>query len=113
VIGRQMGWMTDTLSLTTSNLKRHAFGGKNKESKLSIPGLAFLVRPRRLAHACSMHEVGNLETGREALRAAILWQLNDILLSKSLWKHHQLDAYIHGLDRVYLRGLEDGDDASD
>ena len=52
-----------------------------------------------------MHEVGGLKGGREALRAAVLWQLNDILLSKSLWKRHSLESYIHGLDRVQLKGL--------
>jgi hypothetical protein len=57
-----------------------------------------------------MHEVGGLKGGREALRAAILWQLNDILLSNSLWKHHQLHYYIQGLDKVQLRGTEVGDD---
>jgi hypothetical protein len=48
-----------------------------------------------------------LKGGREALRAAVLWQLHDVLLSRSLWKHHQLDSYIHGLDRLQLRGFED------
>jgi hypothetical protein len=50
----------------------------------------------------SMHEIGS-SGGREALRAAVLWQLNDVLLSRSLWMHHSLDAYIHGLDRIQLR----------
>lgn len=54
-----------------------------------------------------MHEVGSSKGGREALRAAVLWQLHDVLLSKSLWKHHQLESYIHGLDRVQLRGFDD------
>jgi hypothetical protein len=65
-----------------------------------------------LGATCSMHEVGSqLKGGREAMRAAVLWQLNDVLLSKSMWKHHQLDSYIHGLDRVHLRGLQgDGDE---
>jgi hypothetical protein len=57
-----------------------------------------------------MHEVGGQKGGREALRAAVLWQLNDILLSASLWKHHQLNSYIHGLDRVQLRGVDDEED---
>lgn len=54
-----------------------------------------------------MHEVGGSKGGREALRAAVLWQLNDVLLSKSLWKHHQLESYIQGLDKVQLRGVEE------
>ena len=109
VLGRNMGWMTDTLSLTMSNLKSHAHGSEGEEIKLAVPGRAFLVRPRRLGGICSIHEVGNLQKGgREALRAGILWQLHDVLVSKSMWKHHELEAYIHGLDRIQLRGIDDG-----
>lgn len=108
IIGRKFGWMTDTISLAASNLKNHAHGSEGEEARLAIPGRAYLVRPRRLGGVCSMHQVGGqLKGGREALRAALLWQLNDILLSKSLWKHHQLESYIQGLDRVQLRGLGD------
>lgn len=105
-VGRNIGWMSDTLSMTVSSLKTHAHGSEGEEAKLSVPGRAFLVRPRRLGGFCSIHEVGNLKKGgREALRANLLWQLQDVLLSKSMWKHHSLDAYIHGLDRVQLRGI--------
>ena len=108
MVGRNMGWVTDTLSLTMSNLKTHAHGSEGEEIKLAIPGQAYLLRPRRLGGICSIHEVGTLKKGgREALRAGLLWQLNDILVSKSMWKHHQLDSYIHGLDRVQLRGIGD------
>ena len=111
VFGRQLGWMTDTMSLAALGLKSHAHGSEGEETRLSVPGRAYLVRPRRLHHICSIHEVGGqLKGGREALRAAVLWQLNDILLTKSLWKHHQLDSYIHGLDRVHLRGLDDNNE---
>jgi hypothetical protein len=55
--------------------------------------------------------VGNLKKGgREALREALLWQMHDILLSKSMWKHHFLESYIQGLDRVQLRGVFDEND---
>jgi hypothetical protein len=112
IIGRNMGWMTDTVSLTVSNLKSHAHGSEGEEVKLAVPGRAYLVRPRRLGGMCSIHEVGNLKKGgREALRAGLLWQLYDILLSKSMWKHHELESYIQGLDRVQLRGT--GEDAED
>lgn len=109
IIGKRLNWMADTVSLATSNLQSHAIGSEGEEARLAIPGRAYLIRPRRLGDVCSMHEVGaaQLKGGREALRAAVLWQLNDILLSRSLWKHHQLDSYIHGLDRVHLRGLDD------
>lgn len=106
LIARRLNWMTDTLSLAKTNLQTHAVGSDGEETKLGIPGKAYLVRPRRLKHHCSMHEIPK-KGGREALRAAVLWQLNDLLLSKSLWKHHQLESYIQGLDRVQLRGVED------
>ena len=110
VIGKKLNWMSDSLSLATSNLQSHVFSSKDKHSKLAIPGQAFLIRPRRLGNQCSIHEIGSqLQGGREALRAAFLWQVNDILLSRSLWKHHRLDSYIHGLDRVHLRGFENKD----
>ena len=111
IIGRNVGWMADALSLTVSNLKTHAHGSEGEEAKLSVPGRAYLLRPRRLGGVCSIHEVGSLKKGgREALRAGLLWQLNDILLSKSMWKHHFLDSYIHGLDRVQLRGIDNEED---
>ena len=87
-------------------MKSHARGSEGEESRLVVPGQAFLIRPRRLGGVCSMHEVGGLKGGREALRAAVLWQLNDVLLSNSLWKHHQLEDYIKGLDKVHLRGTK-------
>jgi hypothetical protein len=71
-----------------------------------VPGQSFLIRPRRLKGVCSIHEIGGLKGGREALRASVLWQLNEIILSRSLWKHHQLNDYIHGLDKVQLRGVD-------
>ena len=112
---KQMNWMRDTVSLATSNIMSHAYGSEGEEERLAIPGRAFLIRPRRFGNACSMHEIGlQLKGGREALRAAILWQLYDVLLTKSLWKHHELNSYIHGLDRVQLRGAsEDDDDESE
>ncbi len=108
---KQMNWMRDTVSLATSNIMSHAYGSEGEEERLAIPGRAFLIRPRRLGNVCSMHEIGlQLKGGREALRAAILWQLHDVLLTKSLWKHHELNSYIHGLDRVQLRGVNEDDD---
>jgi hypothetical protein len=113
IITKQMGWMTDTLSLTVSSLKTHAHGSEGEEGRLSIPGKAYLVRPRRIGGGVSsIHEIGN-RGGREALRGAVLWQLNDILLSNSMWKHHSLKAYISGLDRVQLRQVSDDDEEDD
>ena len=110
VIGKKLNWMSDAASMATSNIQAQVFSGKDKDKKLIVPGMAYLIRPRRLGNQCSIHEIGSqLRNGRESLRAAILWQLNDVLLSRSIWKHHQLDTYIHGIDRVHLRGLDDSD----
>lgn len=103
VIGKRLNWMSDALSLATSNLQ-----SKGGEAKLVAAGQAFLVRPRRLGGMCSMHEIGTqVKSGREAFRATVLWQLNDVLLSRSMWKHHQLESYIQGIDRVHLRGIDE------
>ena len=113
-MGKNFGWVSDTVSLTVTSLQSHAHGSEGEEIKLSIPGRAYLVRPRRLGNICSIHEVGNLKKGgREALREALLWQMHDVLLSKSMWKHHKLESYIHGLDRVQLRGFADDSDPQD
>lgn len=107
---KQFNWITDTVSIATTNIQSHAMGSYNEEMKLSIYNSikSYIIRPRRLHNVCSIHEIGSITSisKREALRASILWQLNDILVSPSLWKHHQLNTYIHGLDRVQLRGLD-------
>lgn len=78
LLGRSVGWMSEAVSMTVSGLK-----SDNKEGTLIVPGKAFLVRPRRIGGgSSSIHEVGG--RGREALRAALLWQLNDVLLSQKL-----------------------------
>jgi hypothetical protein len=108
---KKLGWMSDTFSMAASSLQSHAHGSEGEEVKLSIPGRAYLVRPRRLANICSIHEFGNLKKGgREALREAFLWQMHDVLLSKSMWKHHSLESYIQGFARVQLRGVAADDD---
>lgn len=112
VLGRSVGWMTDTLSLTVSGLKSQS---KSENDRLVLPGKVFLIRPRRIGGgSSSIHEVGDSTAGgREAFRAAVLWQLNDILLSGSMLAHHGLDSYICSLDRVKLSGLADESTAED
>jgi hypothetical protein len=112
-IGKRLNWLTDTASLAMTNLQSHARGSEGEEARLTIPGEAYLVRPRRLGGLCSIHEVFGRQNRQEALRASLLWQLNDILLSRSCWRHHQLESYIKGLDRVQLRGVGDDDEGDD
>lgn len=102
VLGKSVGWMSEAVSLTVSGLKTD----KHKEEKLAVPGNVYLVRPRRIGGgSSSIHEVGG--NGKESLRANVLWQLNDVLLSKSLWSHHKLSTYIRSLDKVRLKGFAD------
>ena len=123
LFGQPWNRMADTWSLASSNLKTYVHGSEGEEARLAVPGRAFLIRPRRLGHqqqqgsaaeamgSTSIHEFGSQQVkgGREAIRASILWQLNDILVSRSMWKHHQLNYYIQALDRVHIRGLENAD----
>jgi hypothetical protein len=95
-----------TAQLATQGLTAHAHGRQGEELRLTAAGQAYLLRPRRYGGHVSIHEIGR-KSGREALRAAVLWQLHDILLSPSYQKHHELESYIQGLDRVHLRGLEE------
>ena len=101
VLGAKMSWMNSAASLTISGVKTYAKGSKEEGCTLSLPGKAYLIRPRRY-EGSSIHEVSS-SAGKGKIRSAILWQLNDVLLSRSLWRHHALDAYIKSLDQVQLR----------
>ena len=110
-VGKKLGWMSDTLSLTVSSLQSHAHGSEGEEAKLAIPGSAFLVKPRKLGGKCSIHEVGNMKKG--GMREALFFQLNDILLSKSMFKHTTLNSYIQGLGRTQLRSVTNDENLGD
>lgn len=112
---KHVSLLGDAVSFSMTNLKSHAHGSEGEELLLKVPGNTYLVRPRRMGKSSvndgdkqvgssSLHEVGGVN-GREAIRAAVLWQLNDVLLSPSLWIHHGLTNYINGLDRVHLRNV--------
>ncbi len=106
VLGKGVGWMSDAARLTVTGLTSGST--KKKENHLNVPGRVYLIRPRRIGGgSSSIHEVGGSIGGRENFRAAVLWQLNDVLLSKSLWKHHSQSSYIRSLDRVQLKGFAD------
>ena len=104
-LGKGVGWMSDAARLTVKGLTS---GNTKKEDDLAVPGRVYLLRPRRIGGgSSSIHEVGGSIAGRENFRAAVLWQLSDVLLSKSLWKHHNPSSYIQSLDRVQLKGFSD------
>lgn len=114
VLTKQAALFTDTVKLATQGLTAHAHGREGEECRLTSTtgSKAYLLRPRRYENHVSIHEMGR-SSGREAIRAAVLWQLSDILLSPSYAKHHSLHSYIDGLDRVHVRGLDDGRNAGD
>jgi hypothetical protein len=106
ILGKGVGWMSDAARLTVTGLTSGS--SKRKSDHLAVPGRVYLIRPRRIGGgSSSIHEVGGSIGGRENFRAAVLWQLNDVLLSKSLWKHHSQSSYIRSLDRVQLKGFSD------
>eukprot|EP00577_Skeletonema_sp_RCC1716_P016059 CAMPEP_0113399910 /NCGR_PEP_ID=MMETSP0013_2-20120614/15815_1 /TAXON_ID=2843 ORGANISM="Skeletonema costatum, Strain 1716" /NCGR_SAMPLE_ID=MMETSP0013_2 /ASSEMBLY_ACC=CAM_ASM_000158 /LENGTH=531 /DNA_ID=CAMNT_0000284891 /DNA_START=11 /DNA_END=1606 /DNA_ORIENTATION=- /assembly_acc=CAM_ASM_000158 len=109
ILGKGVGWMSDAARLTVTGLTSGS--SKKKDAHLAVPGRVYLIRPRRIGGgSSSIHEVGGSIGGRENFRAAVLWQLNDVLLSKSLWKHHSQSSYIRSLDRVQLKGFSDDTD---
>lgn len=108
ILGKGVGLMSDAARLTVTGLTSGSL--KKQDANLNVPGRVYLIRPRRLGGgSSSIHEVGGSIAGRENFRAAVLWQLNDVLLSKSLWKHHSQSSYIRSLDRVQLKGFSDAD----
>eukprot|EP00977_Amphora_coffeiformis_P029848 scaffold43062_cov206-Amphora_coffeaeformis.AAC.4 len=108
LLTKRVALFGDMVKLATQGLTAHAHGREGEECRLTSTtgSQAYLLRPRRYGNHVSIHEMGR-SSGREAIRAAVLWQLSDILLSPSYAKHHTLDSYIHGLDRVHVRGLDD------
>ena len=64
------------------------------DDELRLPGDVFYLKPR------ADGSVGVYRGGASRGREELLWQLNEILLSKSMLAHATLDAYISALDRV-------------
>lgn len=64
------------------------------DDELRLPGDVFFLKPR------ADGAVGVYRGGAGRAREELLWQLNDVLLSKSMLAHATLDAYVSALDRV-------------
>lgn len=105
---KQAALLSDSFKLAAQGLSAHAHGREGEECRLTSAtgSQSYLLRPRRYGNHVSIHEMGRA-SGREAIRAAVLWQLSDIMISPSYAMHHRLHSYIHGLDRVHMRGLDD------
>ncbi|CAM9436814.1 unnamed protein product [Heterosigma akashiwo] len=92
------GVLKDALWTGTSKTAGHALGlgeGEKKAAEELAPaGRLYYLKPRRYQGAATLQEVkGNL-------REDVLWQLDEIFLSKSMLKHHSLAEYVSNLDRV-------------
>eukprot|EP00903_Cladosiphon_okamuranus_P009799 g9316.t1 len=74
---------------------RQATTHREDDARLIVPGRVWFVKPRRLKNGATLSRVmqGNLKED-------MLWQLHDIMLTKSMLSHHRLDKYIKILDRV-------------
>merc|ERR1712046_45643 len=96
-------WLKDSMASATRNLKHRKVAKKGNGMDLSVerdkekalllcPGLVYMLKPRANGH------VHMVTTKRGGLGEAFLWQLHDILISKSMLAHHALPAYVHCLD---------------
>ena len=68
--------------------------GGDVDGLLLCPGVVYLLKPR------SSGSIGVTTTKKGGLSEALLWQMHDVLLSKSMLAHHDLGAYIHALDQI-------------
>ena len=64
------------------------------DDELRLPGDVFYLKPR------ADGSVGIYRGGASRGREELLWQLNDVLLSKSMLAHATAGAYVSALDRV-------------
>jgi len=87
------GFLRDTLGVGVHGTKQYIMGG-NDERTVAVPGRTYYLKPRRYQKSTSLREV------KGSMREDVMWQLDDIFLSKSMLKHHLLHSYISNLDRV-------------
>ena len=87
------GVLSDISSMTGRSVSR-VTGNQHDISSLSLPGRVFFVKARKLKEGATIQRIlrGNWQED-------ILWQIHDILLTKKMFTHHNLDYYIKTLDR--------------
>ena len=57
----------------------------------------YFLKPRRAAGGATLHKV--MRRGAGHARESLLWQLHEVLLSKSMLAHHTLHGYVSVLAR--------------
>lgn len=106
-------WFADTFSSTLSNFNQRSTLDSKRRHKpsptkvdedaeleggnvemLLCPGLVYLLKPR------STGEVAMVTTKRGGFGEAVLWQMHETLMSKSMLAHHTLEAYVQSLGKA-------------
>lgn len=64
------------------------------DDELVCPGIVYMLKPR------SSGDIIISTTKRGGVSESILWQMNDIVISKSMLAHHHLNAYLSAFDRA-------------
>jgi hypothetical protein len=85
--------VTDVAGVAMQSVRQHSTALESDD--LSLPGDVWFLKPRRKKGGATMAQA---MTG--SLREDMLWQMHDIMLTKSMLSHHQLHKYIETLDRV-------------
>lgn len=87
------GWAKDLASVAGQSFNTYSARSRS-QSRLSVPGRVFFVKARQHKDGASFQRVM-----RGNWREDMLWQLHDIMLSKRIIAHHDLDYYIQTLGR--------------
>jgi hypothetical protein len=85
---------TDVAGVAVQSVKQSNTADADEQA-VTVPGRVWFLKPRRLHGGATMVRVR-----QGALRDDMLWQMHDIMLTKSMLSHHMLERYIGTLDRV-------------
>lgn len=88
------GFLKDLKAVTGKSVKTYT-SGEHDLSSLRVPGRVFYLKARSHKQGASLQRVM-----RGNWREDMLWQLNEVLLSDRMLRHHELDYHIKTLDRL-------------
>lgn len=88
------GFLKDLKAVTGKSVKTYT-SGEHDLSSLRVPGRVFYLKARSHKEGASLQRVM-----RGNWREDMLWQLNEVLLSDRMLRHHELDYHIKTLDRL-------------
>lgn len=93
-VGRQAIAEAGTEAKTVAGGEGGGSSAAGEAALLACPGVVYLLKPR------ASGAVGVTTLKRGGLSEALLWQMHEALISKSMLAHHRVDAYIGALDAV-------------